>query len=78
MLAAQCVPSSEDMQALEQYKRSGRPVSELGEAERVVLELMSVPTVEARLRCYSYKFQAPHKLDSAKGVRRCRRRGAAH
>ena len=55
--------------ALEAYQRSGRPVSELGEAERVALALMSVPACEARLRCYSYKFQAPHKLESAKGVR---------
>eukprot|EP00798_Chlamydomonas_sp_ICE-L_P020827 gene20827-27657_t len=62
----QCVPSAEDIAALEMYKRSGRPLADLGDAEKTALELMSVPCVEARLRCYSYKFTTPQKLNSAK------------
>ena len=34
------------------------------------LALMSVPGVEGRLRAYSYKFTTPHKINSAKQVRR--------
>ncbi|EFJ47096.1 hypothetical protein VOLCADRAFT_105316 [Volvox carteri f. nagariensis] len=73
----QCVPSQDDAAALAAYRDSGKPLEDLGEAEKVCLQLMSVPAVEQRLRVYSYKFQTPHKLKSAKqasgatGTRSC-------
>ncbi|PNH10553.1 Formin-like protein 13 [Tetrabaena socialis] len=63
-----CVPSADDAAALAAYRDSGKPVEDLGEAERVCLQLMSVPAVEQRLRVYGYKFATPHKLNSAKQV----------
>lgn len=46
----QCAPTSEDQAALQAYRSSGRPISELGDAERIMIELMDVPNVEGRLR----------------------------
>lgn len=146
-IVLQCVPNSDEMAALDTYRRSGKPISELADADRVLLgervamycwhgrcaagaatalsagvvalfwfqqpglagtasgcpgchccrdggdaaeeaplhlphqaitlmhsaicpcaEMMMIPAVEARLKCYSHKFSAPDKLASADKV----------
>ena len=64
----QCTPTNEDVAALRAFRASGRPEADLGDAERIMTQLMDVPSVEARLRCYSYKFITPHKISSATNV----------
>ncbi|KAF5838853.1 hypothetical protein DUNSADRAFT_2111 [Dunaliella salina] len=64
----QCIPSADEAAALEAYTRSGKPASDLADPDRVLLEMHSIPYVEARLRCYAHKFAAPHKLHSASQV----------
>eukprot|EP00983_Pelagomonas_calceolata_P002682 89115-Pelagomonas_calceolata.AAC.3 len=56
---------ADEAAALEAYVRSGKPASDLADPDRVLLEMQSIPYVEARLRCYAHKFAAPHKLNSA-------------
>ena len=35
----QCTPTSEDVAALSAYRSSGRPVSDLGDAERIMVQV---------------------------------------
>ncbi|GFH27456.1 formin-like protein, partial [Haematococcus lacustris] len=65
---AQCVPTPEEAGALDAFQRSGRPASELADADRVLYELMCVPGVEARLRCFKHVFAIPDKVTTASQV----------
>jgi len=61
----QCLPTAEDKITLGTYKAEGKDLEALGDAERIMLQLMDVPALDARLRCCSYKFATPAKLQGA-------------
>ncbi|KXZ42876.1 hypothetical protein GPECTOR_113g288 [Gonium pectorale] len=61
-----CVPDAEDQAALAAYRDSGKPVEELADAERVCLQLMSIPNADQRLKVYGYKFKLPSLIDKAR------------
>lgn len=63
-----CLPTDEEKTILQSYRKDGKPVEVLSEAERFVMSLMDVPRAAPRLNAFCQKFAAAEKAAEASAI----------